>query len=342
MIRVLVVDDSPLQRQLLVETLKQDVQIEVVGTAADGYEAVAMVEALRPDLITMDIQMPKMDGYRATEEIMIHNPTPIVIVSGSESRPDMDKTMNSLKAGALTVITKPSSVQSSQFDAWAKLLLETVKSMAEVQVIRKRKRALPEPPPPIKSSFATKPKAVAIVSSTGGPQALHRLLSGLESFPLPIFIVQHISASFLGGFAGWLDAAVSLPVRIATHLETVRPGTIYLAPENRHMGVTLSGTIQCWDTPPVDGFKPSGTVLFHSMAEAYGSETLAIILTGMGRDGVDGLGAIRKAKGAIVAQDEKSSVVFGMPKAAIDAGLADEVLSLDQIAGLLERLAVPP
>lgn len=346
MIRVLVVDDSPLQRQLLVETLKQDSAIEVVGTAANGVEAVQLVASLRPDLVTMDIQMPEMDGYAATEEIMEHHPTPIVIVSGSKSRPDMDKTMNSLKAGALTIVHKPSSVQSSQFNVWVERFLETVKSMAEVRVIRRRRR----PRPPVareltqadRLNWETPPKVVAIVSSTGGPQALHRLISVLPTtFPLPILVVQHISSGFLTGFVSWLRNSVPLPVKVATDQESIEPGTVYLAPEDQHMGVTSSGRIQFSTEPPVEGFRPSGTTLFRSVAAAYGRSALALILTGMGRDGVDGLQDIRKAHGRVIAQDESSSVVFGMPRAAIEAGLANEVLSLNRIAAVLCQLSPP-
>lgn len=346
MIRVLVVDDSPLQRQLLVETLEQDSAIEVAGTAENGLKAVKMVASLRPDVVTMDIQMPEMDGYAATEEIMDQHPTPIVIVSGSKSRPDMDKTMNSLKAGALTVVNKPSSVQSSRFNAWVIHFLETVKSMAEVRVIRRRRRPQPivadDLTPADQWNWETPPQVVAIVCSTGGPQALHRLISVLPStFPLPILIVQHISAGFLSGFASWLGSSVSLPVKVAKDGESLLPGTVYLAPEDHHMGVTSSGRVRFSDGPPVEGFRPSGTSLFHSVAKAYGPAALALILTGMGRDGVGGLEAIYKAHGRVIAQDEKSSVVFGMPGAAIEAGFAHEVLPLNRIAAVLLQLGQP-
>ncbi len=348
MIRVLVVDDSPLQRELLAETLREDPDIEVVGTAVDGLEAVQLVEKLRPDLVTMDVQMPRMDGYAATEEIMVNHPTPIVIVSGSHSRPDVEKTMNSLKAGALTVITKPSSVQSTQFDAWAVNFIDIVKSMSEVQVIRKRRRAVTPSEPDLQTDAVPcdslplpfRPKVIAIAASTGGPQTLHQLLSPLpHSFPIPILIVQHISMGFLSGFAGWLDQAVSLEVRIAQAEEKIAPGKIYLAQEGWHMGLTPDGRIQKTEEPPVEGFRPAGTILFHSVAQSFGAEVLAFILTGMGRDGAEGLKSIRNAGGHVIAQNEASSVVFGMPKAAIEAGNVDQVLSLAEIAAVLSQLA---
>ncbi len=347
MLRVLVVDDSPVARDLLKEILNNDPGIEVVGVAHDGAEAVELVKQLRPDVVTMDVQMPRMDGFAATEEIMILQPTPIVVVSGSMSDPDVEKSMNSLRAGALTVIGKPDSPSSAQFDQTAAVLLDTVKTMSQVKVVRRHRRNASTPDngstQKVDISGNRSPtKIIAIAASTGGPQALHQIISRLPAdFPIPVLLVQHISKGFAEGFAAWLDHAVPAHVKTAVDGEPLLPGTVYVAPEDVHLGVTVGGKSQLIDCPALGGFRPAGTVLFESVAKAYGSSALAVILTGMGRDGVDGLHSIRQVNGRIIAQDEESCVVFGMPKAAIEANLADEVLSPDGIAGQLNQLFNP-
>lgn len=348
MLRVLVVDDSPLMRDLLCEILEHDPGIQVVGTARNGAEAVEQVRELRPDVITMDIQMPQMDGYEATREIMTTVPTPIVVVSGSMSSPDVDKSMLSLEAGALTVIGKPASPTAADFEATARRIVETVKNMSGVRVIRRHRKRPPaktvEPAvitPPVTPPGSTA-KIVAIAASTGGPQALQQILSRLSAdFPVPIAVAQHMSPGFMEGFAEWLDGAVELSVCLVEDGARLRPGVVSIAPENVHLEITGDGLTRFNTQPPIGGFRPSANVLFESAAQSYGDGVLAVVLTGMGRDGVDGLRAVHKAGGRVVVQDEESCVVYGMPEAAVSAGLADTTTPLEDIAAELIHATAP-
>lgn len=342
MLRAVVVDDSPTVRSLLRRILEADGEIEVVGEARDGVEALALVQSLRPDVVTMDIHMPRMDGLEATREIMIVAPTPIVVVTSSARAGDVNGAMSALEAGALTVLRKPGGPETPDFEAAARLLVSTVKTMAAVKVVRRHRRtaaaAVASPAPAATSGGAV--KVVAIAASTGGPQALARLLGGLpEDFCAPVLVVQHISAGFTAGLASWLSSSVPLRVKVAEAGEPLVPATVYVAPEDRHLGVTLGRTVALSSEPPVGGFRPSGTYLFESVAAAYGPAAAAVILTGMGEDGLEGLRAVRRAGGRVIAQDEASSVVFGMPAAAIREGLADRILPLDRIAREVASLA---
>ncbi len=344
MIRVLVADDSATARALLVQVLNADPEIRVVGEAGDGQEAIELAQRLRPDLVTMDIHMPRLDGLAATREIMITAPTPIVIVTGSTQAREVATSMDTLRIGALDVLVKPPSPAAPGFEAAARALTATVKAMAGVKVVRhwrspssspSHRPPAPLTPPP----RGVRAGVVAIATSTGGPAALQRVLSGLgPRFPAPILVVQHITPGFTDGLATWLGSVCPLRVRTATHGEPLEPGSAYLAPDGRHLGVSGRAAALS-DAPPIGGFRPSGTHLFESAARAFGAATVAVILTGMGDDGVEGLRAVRRAGGRVIAQDEESSVVFGMPGAAIAAGLADAVLPLDAIAGRLAALA---
>jgi two-component system chemotaxis response regulator CheB len=334
-LRVLVVDDSPVARNLLKGILDADPHLQVIAEAKDGVEAVELVSHLKPDVVTMDVQMPRMDGLRAIEEIMVANPTPIVVVSSTITSDDVRKSMDATEAGALTAISKPASPQSSDFVASAKLLVETVKSMATVKVIRRVRRVTRKPVQPVAKNATKREQVLAIAASTGGPQALHRVLDGLPSdFPLPILVVQHICTGFTTGFVSWLQQSVSLTVKIAADGEQLSPGTVYVGPESHHLG-TSGFRIHLIDQPPVGGFRPSANELFQSVAHTFGDAAIALILTGMGEDGVKGLQSIHQSGGHTIAQDEDSSVVFGMPRAAFEAGVVDVVLSLDDIARYL-------
>jgi two-component system chemotaxis response regulator CheB len=355
MIRVLVVEDSATARTLLVEILRSDPEIEVVGEARDGVEGVALTHKLQPNVITMDVRMPRMDGFEATKEIMITAPTPIVIVSASTRSNDVKCAVQALRAGALTVLAKPQAKDSSAFEKEAQELITTVKAMSQVKVVRHwRPTQRPEAPPapPAFPRPGAQPQVVAVATSTGGPAALQTVLGALPSdFPVPILVVQHITSGFTAGLAAWLDTVCSVKVKLAEQGERVAPHTVYLAPDDRHLGVArLPGTvgprsaprasfsIAFSEAPPIGGFRPSGTYLFESVARSFGAAAVAVILTGMGEDGVEGLRHIRQAGGRIIAQDERSSVVFGMPAVAIAAGLADEVLSLEQMPARLGEL----
>jgi two-component system chemotaxis response regulator CheB len=336
MLRAVVVDDSATVRSLLKAILSSDPDIRVVGTARDGAEGVRVVQELKPDVVTMDIHMPGLDGFAATKEIMITAPTPIVIVTACTQEHDVENSMSALRVGALTLLRKPPGPDSPEFADSAAQLIDTVKAMARVKVVRHHRA------PAVSRGRSGKPTPIgvlAIASSTGGPQALQRLLADLpRDFRVPILIVQHISDGFTGGLASWLSSSVALRIKLAESGEILRPSTVYLAPEGSHLGVTSQRQALLSTEPPISGFRPSGTFLFKSVAEVYGATTLAVILTGMGEDGVQGLRDVRKAGGKIVAQDEATSVVFGMPAAAIRAGLADLVLPLPEMARQLTDL----
>ncbi len=340
MIRVLVVDDSATARALLVEILRNDPEFQVVGEAQNGAEAVALTQKLRPHVVSMDTRMPCMDGFAATKEIMITAPTPIVLVTASTEDRDVEVAMHALRAGALCVLQKPVGPPSPAFTDASQKLVATIKAMAQVKVVRHwRSAQSPRLPPRCGGHTDARGALVAIAASTGGPAALQRLLSELPGdFPVPILVVQHISPGFAPGLAAWLNTTCDLAVKVAQQGEALAPHTVYLAPDHQHLGVLGQSTIVLSSTLPIRGFRPSGTFLFEAVARAFGASAVAVVLTGMGEDGVEGLRAIRQAGGRIIAQDRKSSVVFGMPGAAIAAGLADMTLALESISPRLVEL----
>jgi two-component system chemotaxis response regulator CheB len=345
MVRTLVVDDSVTARALIVAVLKTDPGIEIVGQARNAEEALELARRLRPDVITMDFQMPGIDGFEATRRIMTESPCPIVIVSGSLNVRDVVVSMEAMRAGALAILAKPPTPIAPTFARESRTFANTVKAMSQVKTVRRFSGGAPRvatapAPAPVKRS-AGESRIVGIAASTGGPAALHRVLTELPAeFPAPILIVQHIAIGFAEGLAAWLDRAGKLRVKLAAHDERLLPGVVYLAPDDRQLGVTGAGCAQVVDAPPVETFRPSATYLFDALAAGYGASAIGVILTGMGNDGTAGLGRLRGAGGTVVAQDEASSVVFGMPRAAIQAGCVDSVLPLEMIAGHLQKLAV--
>ncbi len=355
MIRVLIVEDSPTARLLLTKLLSSDPDIEVVGTANDGLEGVARALELRPDLITMDIRMPRLDGFEATRRIMEQVPTPIVVISASVDAADLAITFNAIQAGALEVLAKPPGFGHQNFDVLRERLITTVKLMAEVKVVRRRARPAtgtlgPSPSPSIEAGRAgghprtgslSRPVALLVVgASTGGPTALATFLKGLpQDFPVPAVIVQHIANGFLAGLVSWLQTTSALRLKVAVEGENIMPGQVYFAPEDRHLVLAARGVLGSSQAPPVSHVRPSATVLFKSAALVYGAEVAGLLLTGMGDDGAAGLKAIRDAGGTTLAQDEASSVVYGMPRAAAEMGAVDLVLSLERIAPTVNGLA---
>ncbi len=345
MIKVLIVDDSAVSREFLVHVLGSDPGIEVVGTANDGEHALEAVERTRPDVITMDIHMPKVDGMEATRRIMETYPTPIVIVSGSTDPHEVATTFRAMEAGALAVLRRPAGIGHPDHEATTRELVQTVKLMSEVRVVRRWPRLRPLPSAATTSEAQLEKstavvRVVAIGASTGGPPVLHTILAGLpRGFPVPVLIVQHMAVGFVGGFIEWLGQASPLPIHIATHGESILAGHVYVAPDEFQMKVSHSGTIVLGKGKPENGLRPSVSFLFRSLAEVYGGETVAGLLSGMGRDGVEEL-KILKDKGAVTfAQDRESSVVHGMPGEAIKLNAATLVLPPHKMAAVLTHLA---
>jgi len=342
MIRVLVVDDSDVTRKLLTYILNADPDLQVVDTAADGEEAVRLVERLRPDVVTMDLVMPRMDGFEATRRIMQSTPVPIVVVSSSFNSDEVSLTFQAMGSGALAMVDKPQGLGDPRHEEKAKELRATVKIMSEVKVVGRRYpvtgRPLVRPSQPWSGEHGI--QVVGIGASTGGPQTLEAMLRALpKAFCLPLLIVQHIAAGFARGLADWLQGVTALDVCVATNEEALVPGRCYVAPTGFHMGVNREQKIFLSTDPPQDGLRPSVDFLFHSLAVTYGRRAVGVVLTGMGRDGAEGLKAMRD-KGAItIAQDEESSVIAGMPRAAVQLDAARFVLPPDRIAAKLVELA---
>jgi two-component system chemotaxis response regulator CheB len=347
-IRVVVVDDSPTVRDLLIAILQNADDIDVVGSGANGEDAVRLVDRLRPDVLTLDIRMPVMNGLEATRRIMREAPMPIVIISGSAMRSDIDLTIEALQAGALTVVNKPGLADSETCDK----VVQAVRLMAGVPVIHHWNRltqpvAAATAPPSVewrgKPARPDKIEVIGIAASTGGPSALATILRQLPArFPMPILIVQHITNGFASGLAEWLSHQTDLCVNLAGHGDALTPGTILIAPDNYHMQVNARGVVELCKEAPYRGLRPSANPLFQSLAHVYGPRAAGVILTGMGDDGSDGLESLHAAGGLTIAQDEQSSVVFGMPHEAIARNAIEFILPIEQIGLLLNQLADLP
>jgi two-component system chemotaxis response regulator CheB len=346
MIRVLVVEDSPVVREFLVHILSSEPEIRVVATASNGEEALEEVERVKPDVVTMDIHMPKMNGLEASRRIMQTHPTPIVIVSGTSNLREATKTFHAMEAGALAVVPRPEGIGHPNHRQEAAQLIQTVKLMSEVKVVRRWARpprgsaAAPVLPP---REVAPRPlpnevQVVAIGASTGGPLVLQTIFADLpRDFSVPILVVQHMAAGFIAGFVEWIAQTSSLPVSVARHGEPLLPGHAYLAPDGFQMKVGMGGRVLLTADQPENGLRPSVSSLFRSVAEIYGRRAIGILLTGMGKDGAEEL-RVMKEKGAItIAQDKESSVVHGMPGEAINLDAATYVLPPGRIAEVLAK-----
>ncbi len=344
MIKVLIVEDSPVVQEFLAHVLSSDPEIEVVGTANNGEEAIEAVKARKPDIITMDIHMPKVDGFDATRKIMETYPTPIVIVSGSSGTEEVATTFRALEAGALAVVRRPMGIGHPEHAATARELVQTLKAMSEVKVIRRWSKAKGKPailqvPSTELKRMRAEVRVVAIGASTGGPIVLRTILSGLpKNFPVPVLIVQHMASGFIQGFAEWLAQSSGFPVHLAIDGEYLLPGHAYIAPDGFHLGVKVGGQIALNEGEPENGSRPAVSHLFRSVAGVFGQNAVAVLLTGMGKDGAEEL-KLLKEKGAVtIAQDEESSAVHGMPGEAIRLDAATLVLPPDKISDLLVSL----
>ncbi len=343
MIRVLVADDSPLFADAIVDVLVRDREIDVVGVACDGAEAVRLTEQLHPDIVVMDVRMPVMDGLAAIEEIMRRAPTPVLVMTSDPRGDSGELSFEALRRGALDLVVKPSAWPVSAGEQEA--MRQHLKLLAGVAVVqragRRRSENVSRGVEPVVLAAGASFQAVGIVASTGGPAALAMVLGGLgRAFPLPVLVVQHLAPGFAPRLATWLDAASQLHVRLARQGDTLEPGVVLLAPDDTHMEVDRAATRVYLDaSAPVGGHRPSGTVLLRSLGQACGATAIGVVLTGMGGDGAKGLLTIREAGGLAMVQDEASSVVYGMPRAARELGAASMVVPLQDVAGELERAA---
>lgn len=341
MVKVLVVDDSAFMRNALSKMLASDPQIKVLGTAKDGYEAIAKVKTLKPDIVTLDVEMPRMDGLEALRHIMSENPLPVVMVS-SMTTEGAKVTLDALEAGALDFIPKNLSNLSVNILKIQAVLIERIKYLARRGLVRKVPRPIPaapplEPPPAMKTG-ERRMGVLAIGTSTGGPKALQEILSKLPGeFPVPIVIAQHMPPTFTGPFAERLDQTSRIKVREARDGDALKPGLALLSPGYGNMKVVRTGAIETTVKVSEDReefiYRPSVDALLISVSDVFPGRALGVVLTGMGNDGLKGTEAIKHSGGRVFAQEESSCVVYGMPKAVVDAGLADKVLHIDQMAG---------
>ena len=353
--RVLVVEDSTFMRRVLESIFNSDDQLQFVGHATDGREAIALAETLKPDVITMDLNMPHMDGLQATAHIMTTNPRPIVVVS-SETREGADKTLKALELGAIEFVTKPSAGVDLDMQSAKEELIRKVRMAAKVRVVRTASRmvtavqgagtgpaasvqrvrlAQPMPIVPADLRFPV----VVLAASTGGPATVMRMAPGFtKDFPAAVFLVQHMPAAFTTQYALQLAEFTGVRVKEAEASEPVQPGTLYICPGGQHLRVTPTGRIQLDSTTGrIEGYLPNIDVTMESIAAYAGAMSIAVVLTGMGSDGTRGARAIKAAGGLVLAQDEATSVIFGMPAEAIKAGVVDQVLGIDDIYPAIEK-----
>jgi two-component system, chemotaxis family, protein-glutamate methylesterase/glutaminase len=353
--RVLVVDDSAFMCKVLETIFNADEHLQVVGKARDGREAIALAETLKPDVITMDLNMPHLDGLQATAHIMTSNPRPIVVVS-SETREGAASTLKALELGAIEFVTKPSGGIDLDMQSVKEDLLRKVRMAAKVRVVRTASRMvngvqslaakpLPANPTPRPTTPATNFSSdmrfpvVVLAASTGGPATVMRMAPGFtRDFPAAVFLVQHMPASFTSQYALQLAEFTNIRVKEAEHNESVQPGVLYICPGGHHLRVAPTGRIQLdAATGRIDGYLPNIDVTMESVAAFAGAMSIAVVLTGMGCDGARGARAIKTAGGLVLAQDEATSVIFGMPDEAIKTGVVEQVLAIDDIYPAIER-----
>ena len=355
--RVLVVDDSTFMRRVLETIFNSDDQLPVVGHAKDGREAIALAETLKPDVITMDLNMPHMDGLQATAHIMTTNPRPIVVVS-SETKEGAASTLKTLELGAIEFVTKPSGGIDLDMQSVKEELIRKVRMAAKVRVVRTASRMVSavqgtgngspqQAPAPRERLTQTGPivpadlrfPVVVLAASTGGPATVMRLAPGFtKDFPAAVFLVQHMPAAFTTQYALQLAEFTGIRVKEGESNESVQPGTLYICPGGQHLRVTPTGRIQLDSTTGrIEGYLPNIDVTMESVAAYAGAMSIGVVLTGMGSDGARGARAIKSAGGLVLAQDEATSVIFGMPAEAIKAGVVDQVLGIDEIYPAIEK-----
>jgi two-component system chemotaxis response regulator CheB len=333
--RVLICEDSKTYSTCLTRLLERDPELEVVGVCETAEQALARLPSLRPDLVTMDLELPGMSGAEAIEQIMSVFPVPILVLS-SQIEQHSRAALAALAAGALDVLPKADLDVGDPDGPAAQALRRRVKVLCRVNVIRHPRARLPNRNA-VPASWVRAASIVGIAASTGGPQALATILSALPAtYPIPILVVQHMSPGFAGAFAQWLDSEVPLPVRMA--VGGVRPGPgVWIAPEGAHLVLTTTGRVALDDLTVEGLHRPSGDMLLRSLAASSGRDAVAVVLSGMGRDGAAGLADVQRVGGLTIAQDEVTSAVYGMPRAAAECG-AEFVMPLSEIAGRLQAL----
>lgn len=338
-VQVLVVDGASESLRVLEEIVRGDPELRLAAGVRDGPSALSFLKTRKADVVLMDIHMNGMDGYEATRVIMETCPLPIVLCSAASDPAEVANTFRAFEAGAVAVVGKPGTRTGPEFERLARELRNMVRLMSEVKVVRRWPKLKPgarKPAPP------NGQRIVGIGASTGGPPALQTILAGLpKDFALPVLVVQHIAKGFLPGLAEWLDQTTALQVQVASHGIEARPGHVYLAPDDFHLEIGGEGRIRLTREAPVNSLRPSVDRLFRSMAEQCGRNAIAVLLTGMGKDGASALKTLHECGAYTIAQDRDSSVVHGMPGVAIELGAASAVLHIDQIADALRRLANP-
>lgn len=340
MIRCLIVDDSMSSRMVLREILTRAPDLDVVGEAEGADQALGLALQLKPDVITMDVQMPGKDGFVGIEQVMAQVPTPIVVICSGADDASLGIGFRALQGGAVDVLSKPNAKDPKEYERQCELIRTTIRAMSGIKVIGRRMRR--ESPKASNGLDVRQVKCIGIASSTGGPNALRALLEPVpERFPYPIVVAQHIAEGFCEGMARWLDDTVALNVCVARHGAPLLPGHVYVAPSYRHL-VVSGGLLRLEDGAPVSGAKPSGTILLASLAREYGAGAAGFVLTGMGQDGAAGLKAIRLRGGLTVAQLPASAIAPGMPEAAIGSGAPLAILELSQMSELLCRMVGAP
>ena len=348
MVKVLIVDDSAFMRNALTNMLSSDQEISIVGTARDGLEAIEKIVSLRPDVVTMDVEMPRMDGITALKHIMEKAPVPVIMVS-SLTTDGAKVTLDALDLGAVDFIPKNLSELSVNIIKIREVLLDKIKQIAKRGPMRRPIRPIDRAAieskvrelhmsVPQRATGERKTSILAIGTSTGGPRALQEIVTVLpKDFPVPIVIAQHMPPNFTGPFAERLNQLSKIEVREATEGEQLKPGVALLAPGRGHMKImkkrTLESVVTISENRDEFIYRPSVDALMLSVAECYPGRALGVILTGMGNDGLKGLSALKRTGGRVFAQNEQTCVVYGMPKAVVDAGIADKVLSLEEMAG---------
>ncbi|MEO5357981.1 MAG: chemotaxis-specific protein-glutamate methyltransferase CheB [Nitrospirae bacterium YQR-1] len=330
-IKVLIVDDSSFVRSCIRDILSDDLEIEVIAEASNGKQAAEMAGALSPDIITIDVEMPVLDGVQAISQIMAENPVPILVLTSQTSA---ETAFRCISRGALEVITK-SDITSAPGS-----LIKKIKTLSRVKVISHIRGINKTPAQPVATKNNTLNKIIAVASSTGGPKALSVILSGLpHNFNCPVVIAQHMSEGFIGGLISWLDSIVQMDIKIAENNEVLKPEYVYFCPSEYNMEITDFGVVKLVKRKPDEIYHPSCDKLLISAAHVYGPGVMGVILTGMGDDGVAGIKTIKERGGITVAQDSETSVVYGMNGEAVKLGVVDKVLPVTEICKEMMRFS---